>query len=176
MGLCNGPCITYAAGSDTTELITMLSNLILGTATMALCLLLQIALLAWVLIFYARRQSRLDNGSFMSTITVLNSVMLLLMVGNLAQVALWGLLFHLLGEFDDYRTAFYHSAVNFATLGYGDIVMSEKNRLLGPIQSINGILMVGVSTAAFMTTLRDAMKHFSHSRGHDRLDYLDNNK
>ena len=137
----------------------MLVNLALGVATMALCLALQIALLTRALIYYARHQAELDGATFVTTMAVLNGVMVLLMFGNLAQVALWALLFQFLGEFDSYRTAFYHSAVNFATLGYGDIVMSERWRLLGPIQAMNGVLMVGVSTAAFMTTLRDAVKH-----------------
>lgn len=30
-----------------------------------------------------------------------------------------------LGEFELFRDAFYHSAVNFTTLGYGDIVMEN---------------------------------------------------
>ncbi len=37
--------------------------------------------------------------------------------------------------------------------------MSERWRLLGPLQALNGVLMVGLSTASFMTTLRDAVKH-----------------
>ena len=140
----------------------MLMNLLLGVATMALCLMLQIALLTRALLYYARHQSELDDAGFVSTMLILNGVMLFLMFGNLGQVAIWALLFQFLGEFQDYRTAFYHSAVNFATLGYGDIVMSEKQRLLGPIQSLNGILMVGVSTAVFMTTIRDAVKLSAH--------------
>lgn len=137
----------------------MLSNLIVGVAVMALCLLLQISLLTRALIYYARHQRALDSASYIGVMVVLNGVMFLLMFGNLAQVAIWGALFQFLGEFSNYRDAFYHSAVNFATLGYGDIVMSEKRRLLGPIQAMNGVLMIGVSTAAFMTTLRDAIKH-----------------
>lgn len=129
---------------------------------MALCLMLQIALLARALIFYAKRHSKLEEASFWKTLMFLNSLMLLLMLGNLGQIALWGLLFQLLGEFDNYTTAFYHSAVNFATLGYGDIVMSDTHRLLGPIQSMNGVLMVGMSTAAFVNALRDSMKHHAH--------------
>jgi hypothetical protein len=31
--------------------------------------------------------------------------------------------FVLVGQFEQYSEAFYHSAVNFATLGYGDVVM-----------------------------------------------------
>jgi hypothetical protein len=126
---------------------------------MALCLLLQISLMTRALIYYARHQSTLASASYMGVMIVLNGVMFLLMFGNLAQVAIWALLFQSLGEFSNYRDAFYHSAVNFSTLGYGDIVMSEKRRLLGPIQAMNGVLMVGVSTAAFMTTLRDAIQH-----------------
>lgn len=137
----------------------MLSNLLLGVATMTLCLLLQLALITRALMYYAGKQSRLDHASFMGTLGVLNGVMFLLMSGNLCQIAIWGLLFQLLGEFETYKDAFYHSAVNFSTLGYGDLVMSETRRLLGPLQAINGILMVGVTTAAFMTTLRDALTH-----------------
>ncbi|MFT7289546.1 MAG: hypothetical protein ACI87W_003683 [Halieaceae bacterium] len=87
---------------------------------------------------------------------------MLLMFGNLGQIALWAVLFQFLGEFDNYGAAFYHSAVNFSTLGYGDIVMSESRRVLGPTQALNGVLMVGMSTGAFMTTLRDAVKHSKH--------------
>ncbi len=48
--------------------------------------------------------------------------------------------------------------MNFATLGYGDIVMSERNRFLGPLEAINGALMIGVSTAALLATFQDAIK------------------
>jgi hypothetical protein len=138
----------------------MLANLLLGAATMGLCLALQIALLTRALIYYARHQSDRDQATFLRTLSRLNGVMVLLVLGNIAQIAVWALLYQVLGEFDQYPTAFYHSAVNFATLGYGDIVMSEQRRLLGPLQSMNGVLMVGVSTAAFMTTLRDALKQY----------------
>lgn len=46
------------------------------------------------------------------------------------------------GEFESFATAFDHSVVNFATLGYGDLVVSEERRLLGALESINGVLML----------------------------------
>ena len=64
----------------------------------------------------------------------------------------------MIGEFDEFSMAVYHSAANFATLGYGDIVMSERHALLGPLESINGILMVGISTAALMQTFQHALR------------------
>jgi hypothetical protein len=73
-------------------------------------------------------------------------------------VAIWALLFQIVGEFGHFDVAFYHSAVNFSTLGYGDIVMSDQHKLLGPLQAINGVLMIGVSTAALMAAFQDAIK------------------
>ena len=142
----------------------MLINLLLGLPTMVLCLFLQSLLVIVALRYYSRRSSKVNNPSFVSSLVVVNGVMLLLVIGNLIQVAIWALLFEMLGAFERFDAAFYHSAVNFATLGYGDIVMSEQHKLLGPIQAINGVLMIGVSTAALMATFQDAMKKTMHAR------------
>ena len=55
------------------------------------------------------------------------------------------------GEFETFADAFYHSAVNYTTLGYGDIVMSLRWRLLGPQEAASGILAFGWSTAVIVT-------------------------
>lgn len=136
----------------------MLSNLILGVGTMALCLLLQALLLLKVVNYYFGHTAQVRSGSRMAGLWVVCIVMLLLVLGNLGQVAVWALLFQVLGEFQQFSEAYYHSAVNFATLGYGDLVMSEQHKLLGPLEAINGVLMIGVSTAALMSVLQDSMR------------------
>jgi len=90
--------------------------------------------------------------------------MLTLILGNIAQITIWALLFNTLGEFGDLETAVYHSAVNFATLGYGDIVMSDEHRFLGPLQAINGVLMIGVSTSAPMGAMQDAWRQAARGK------------
>lgn len=144
----------------------MLLNLLIGLPTMALCLLLQSMLLIAAGRYYVRHESLVNSPSFGASLVVIIGVMLLLVVGNLAQVAIWALLFQILGEFQHFRDAFYHSAVNFATLGYGDIVMSDAHRLLGPLQAINGVLMIGVSTAALMSAFQDSIKKTVQARHH----------
>ncbi len=62
------------------------------------------------------------------------------------------------GEFHDYATAFYHSAVNYTTLGYGDIVMSKPWRLLGPLEAANGVLMGGLAAAVLFAVLSHLMQ------------------
>jgi len=132
----------------------MLMNvLFLGLPAMIVCLTLQASMLVAAYRYYFRKSWLLEKRSFLSSLSLLTGIMLLLLIGNLAQVAIWALLFMLLGEFALFGEAFYHSAVNFATLGYGDIVMSEEHRVLGPLEAINGVLMIGVSTAALISAL-----------------------
>jgi hypothetical protein len=81
-------------------------------------------------------------------VSVTIGVHLILLTALLAQVAVWACGFLLCGALPDYATAFYHSAVNFTTLGYGDIVMPSGWRLLGPLEAANGVLMFGLSASA----------------------------
>lgn len=134
-------------------------NLILGLGVMAICLALESVLMVLVIRHYARHHDTLESASFYSNLLMVGSVMMLLVLGNLAQLTLWGVLFYYLGEFDGLGSAVYHSAVNFSTLGYGDIVMSEKHRFLGPLEAINGVLMIGVSTAVLTAVFQDVVKN-----------------
>lgn len=136
----------------------LLNNLLLGLPTMVVCLLLQAILISSAIRYYKRREHQLTAGSFWTTTGVITGVMILLTLGNLAQIAVWGLLFRVLGEFEQFGDAFYHSAVNFATLGYGDIVMSVRHRVLGPLEAVNGALMIGASTATLMVAFQGWMQ------------------
>lgn len=44
-----------------------------------------------------------------------------------------------------WESAFYFSASSYATVGYGDVILASKWRLLGPLESMVGMLMAGVS-------------------------------
>jgi hypothetical protein len=136
----------------------LFNNLLLGLPTMIACLLLQALLISAAIGYYKQREHRLRGGTFWTTTGVITGVMILLTAGNLAQIAVWALLFRLLGEFEQFGEAFYHSAVNFATLGYGDIVMSARHKLLGPLEAVNGALMIGASTATLMVAFQGWMQ------------------
>ena len=131
-------------------------NLLLGTAVIVLCLVIQVTVAGAALRYYDRNAECFISGSLFTAITVLVAVMVLLLLGNLVQIWIWALLFQWLGEFQGISEAYYHSAVNFATLGYGDIVMSESHRILGPLQAVNGVLMIGLTTAVLMLAIQDS--------------------
>jgi len=91
--------------------------------------------------------------SFWRGVSVTTGVMLILLTALLSQVAVWASAFVICGALPDYGTAFYHSAVNFTTLGYGDIVMPPEWRLLGPLEAASGVLMFGLSASAMFTVI-----------------------
>jgi uncharacterized membrane protein len=127
----------------------------MGMGTMAICLFLEGILVTIALHYYIRRQYIITQFVPGKALGLICGVMVLLVFGNLIQIGIWAALFDMLSEFSTYPDAFYHSAVNFSTLGYGDHVMSEKHRLLGPLEAVNGIVMVGVSVAVLISVFQD---------------------
>ena len=90
-----------------------------------------------------------------SDLRIVVLVISLALAAHLIEIALWAALFMLCGEFQVFGIAYYHSAVNYTTLGYGDLIMTPSWRLLGPLEAADGSLMFGVSTAmTFAVVLR----------------------
>jgi hypothetical protein len=56
--------------------------------------------------------------------------MVLLLVGNFLQVGAWVLVFVQLDEFSSLIEAFYHSAVDFSTLGYDVVILPACYRTM----------------------------------------------
>ena len=75
-------------------------------------------------------------------------------MAHLIEIAFWAVLFVICGEFPEFGTAYYHSAVNYTTLGYGDVIMTPSWRMLGPLEAANGMLMFGVSTAIIFAVIQ----------------------
>ena len=133
----------------------MLMNLLLGCATVFISMGIQVGVVVYMLRYLLRvlaREDRNTTGFGFDTYAI-SVVLLILFAGHLVQIAIWAGLFLFLGEFTDFFTAFYHSAVNFASLGYGDIVMSEKWRLLGALEASNGVLMFGLSAGTMLSVM-----------------------
>lgn len=139
----------------------MLRALLTGLPVLVLCIAIQALFVGWGVRAYLhlRQRKRKDGRVGAGNVVVLSTVMMVMLIGNSTQIAAWSGLFMLLGEFAQYETALYHSAVNFTTLGYGDVVMSERWRLLGAVEAANGILMFGVSTAVMAGAVVDILKH-----------------
>lgn len=142
----------------------MLLNLLVGLPAMLLCLVMEAYIVVLCLRYYVRYyaltgQSRGNEHALLRDFLTLGLVMLLMMLGYFVQIALWAGLFMLLGEFEEFTTSIYYSGVTFATLGYGDIVLSERWRLLGALEAGNGVLMLGISTGVMTAAVKEVIKH-----------------
>ena len=137
----------------------MLRNLTIGLPVMLLCLALQAAVTFWSVRFYVRQSDRMTRGhGFFAHVRPLLIVMIAMMLGNFVQIVIWAILFIFVGEFSELYEAVYHSAVNFTSLGYGDVVMSARWKLMGPLEAANGVLMFGMTSAALMAILQQLIK------------------
>lgn len=105
--------------------------------------------------FVRREIGRGRTGAgFWIDFAIVALTMLFVLVAHLVEIALWAVLFVVVGEFSQFGTAYYHSAVNYTTLGYGDVIMTPSWRLLGPLEAANGAVMFGVSTAMVFTVIQ----------------------
>ena len=134
--------------------------LLLGSALVVGNMAIQIFVMLFVIGLLMRRAEQSPERSRLLYKTrTLGTVVLVLFLGHVLQFATWAALFVYIGEFQDFETAFYHSAINFTSLGYGDIVMSAPWRLLGGLEAANGVLMFGLSAGAILSVMTWVLKH-----------------
>jgi hypothetical protein len=135
--------------------IAILIPLVVG-AVAVLCTIFIHALALIATVNFVRHERRLGRAgtSFWIDVVIVGLAMSFGLVAHLIEIALWAVLFVICGEFSEFGTAYYHSAVNYSTLGYGDLIMTPAWRLLGPLEAANGMLMFGVSTAMIFAVIQ----------------------
>lgn len=77
-----------------------------------------------------------------------------LLILHLVEAAAWAAAYSAASVFPDYETSFYYSLTSYTTVGYGDVLPTTSRRLLGPIEAIVGILMLGWSTGIIVAAVQ----------------------
>ena len=102
------------------------------------------------------------------SLVVMAAVMLVTAAAHLTQIALWAAAYLLCGQAPTPEAAFYTSAQNYTALGYGDVLLSARWRLLGPLEAINGLLFFGLSTAVLFAIMSHLISRRLRAEiGHD---------
>ena len=135
--------------------IAILIPLAVGTIAVA-CTIVDhaLALNATLTSFVMSRRLGRAGVSFWLDVAIVAVAISFAFVAHLLEIAFWALLFMICGEFPEFGTAFDHSAVNYTTLGYGDVIMTPSWRLLGPLEAADGMLMFGVTTAMIFAVIQ----------------------
>jgi voltage-gated potassium channel len=138
--------------------MTLLNQIGAAVLLVSLTLLLQVsgvtALIEWLKRVLTRDVDE-HGPTYSATLVVESSVAIVLLHG--LAILLWAG-FYRSSCFPSWEIAFYFSASSYSTVGYGDVVLPSTWRLLGPLESVTGMLMCGISVSvlfALVTRLLD---------------------
>jgi hypothetical protein len=137
--------------------------LLLGIGTLLVSLLSYVvaaALIVRLLVYLIRKGYA--GRRLWKNVAVMLIVSLVTALVHLSQIAVWALALLMCGETSSFENAFYGSAQNYTALGYGDFVLSERWRLLGPLEAINGLLLFGLSTAVMFAIMSRLIATYLH--------------
>ena len=135
----------------------MLTEIATAVVIVSVCLVVHMAGILLMAEWLLSRRDDLDRTASRRHFALL---MVMLFAGimflHLIQTSLWAVFYYGQNLFSDFETSLYFSMVSFTTIGYGDVLLPRKWRLLGVIEGISGVLLCGVSTA-FIFAVINAM-------------------
>jgi hypothetical protein len=144
----------------------MVSSLLVGTGVFFVSLVCY-AMTTTLIVNLGLRLIRTGLG-FWTSVPIMMIVSLVTAAAHLVQIALWAVVYLICGEIASFERAFYCSAQNYTALGYGDVHLSERWQLLGPLEAVNVLLLFGLSTAIMFAVLSRLIAN----RLHREIDHL----
>ena len=143
----------------------MLRQLLVGGGVSAINIAIHalvMTILVWVARAVSARETSYPPALFLMSVMI--STVLVLMAAHVVEVIVWSLAYLIVDAVPAEANRLYFAFVNYTTLGYGDIVPVARWRLLGPITALNGVLLIGWSTAVIFEVLRRALVRTEISR------------
>lgn len=135
----------------------MLRGLIASLILVSVCAVIHtfglVMLADWLIRHPLKSEQKLSIFRHSRLLTAVFAVIILL---HLVETLVWATFYDRLGHFSDFETSWYFSVGSYTTIGYGDVVLPAKWRLLGGIEGINGVLLCGLS-AAFLFVIVNHM-------------------
>ena len=140
----------------------MLLNIIIGLVVVGITVVIQgYGTHYWIQSLNRYVDKRTAAEVSASTVRILIFTSTFLIFLHLVQSSIWATLYLWLPgveEFETFEKAIYFSLVTFTTLGYGDISIASDNRILSGLEAINGIILIGWSTAFMFSVFQEIYK------------------
>jgi len=124
--------------------MTLLEQAAAAILLVALTLFLQCGGAAALIIWIRSIPRETDNVRVFRCATLVMQTTVAVIILHGIVILLWASCYRWLC-LPSWESAFYFSASSYATVGYGDVILPSKWRLLGPLESMVGMLMAGVS-------------------------------
>lgn len=72
---------------------------------------------------------------------------------HILEIFVYAFLYQAVEAFPDFETALYFSTSCYTTLGFGDVLLEREWRMLGAVEAANGLVLIGWSTAFFVSII-----------------------
>ena len=146
----------------------MLNEIVIAAAIVSVCLMIHltgILLMAeWLFQWRDALERAPTRRLFAMLIVTLCGGILLL---HLIQTGIWAVFYYTQNLFDDFETSLYFSMVSFTTLGYGDVLLPKRWRLLGVVEGFSGVLLCGISTAFIFAVINGVFQAHLRKRSNE---------
>ncbi len=119
----------------------------IALALLTACVIIETAGILFLVHWLARVRHIIASSSVSRRGVLLLRLFLWIVLLHLIQVGLWAVVFWTAGQLPTFETALYFSLAAYTTIGFGDVVLPAGWRVLGGIEGLTGILLVGWSTA-----------------------------
>jgi len=122
--------------------------MLVGAVLVSITVVIHAIALDWLMNFMSRARNavRLNFGKFWKAPMLVMAV-LGVFVAHIVQIWIWALFYFSIHALPNFEDCLYFSTSTFTTVGFGDVVLSEKWRLVSSFQAANGFILFGWSTA-----------------------------
>jgi len=136
----------------------MLKIYLIGTGIVAITVILHaLGTIGWIHHLALRYPEGEGLAKIRNALSAILSTVVVAITLHTLQICIWAVAYIMLvptGDLQTLEEAIYFSFVTFTTLGYGDITLSEHWRLLSGIEALNGILLIGWTTALLFAVVQ----------------------
>ncbi|MBP7174387.1 MAG: two pore domain potassium channel family protein [Cloacibacterium sp.] len=143
----------------------MLQIVLVGIMVIACNVILQAFFTLYFLKILIPKYKRWSNESeFFKPFVMLIFLIMCFTLLHGVQCTLWAAVYYFnphISSLSSFSESIYFSLITFTTIGYGDIVIDSEWRILAGIEAINGIILVGWSTAMVFSFLQIIHKNGS---------------
>lgn len=132
----------------------MLSNIGVGFLMMVVTTIIHTVFMLMAFRVLKAHQKHRHRTETTKRMTLVGMTVLVMFGASLVEVSAYAGVYLLLGAISQMEPALYFSTVTYTTLGYGDMVLDPRWRLLASFEAANGIIMFGWTTALVIAAVQ----------------------
>ena len=131
--------------------------MVIAFVIVSICVVIHTTGLVYLAEALVSRRERLRKLGAVGHVAILLFVFAAVIALHLLETLIWAGFYQWWELFHDFETSWYFSLTSYTTIGYGDVTLPQKWRVLGGIEGFSGVLLCGISTAFIFIVLNSML-------------------